>query len=182
MAMAMQRFARIVVGLVLVLAVGCSSSDDDGDDASGSTGSTGTTVVEMSIPDITEAPPSAPGDGPSGQVIMLKLHVDDIDDGAAFYTTVFGATQAVELGEGVRVMTMEDGPGFILIEDDADESEAWNAQFLIQVPDLEEAEAVAVDNGATHQQSFEGSPGGQQAQSVDLLDPWGNQIEILQLS
>ena len=112
---------------------------------------------------------------------MLKLHVDDIDDGEAFYTTVFGATRAIELGDGVRVMTMTDGPGFILIEDDPDETDAWNAQFLIQVPDLDEAEALAVDNGATHQQSFEGAPGGQEAASVDLLDPWGNQIEILQL-
>jgi len=118
----------------------------------------------------------------SGQVIMLKLHVGDVDDAEAFYHAVFGATVAVELGEGARVLTMEEGPGFILLEDRPDDEDAWNGSFLIQVPDLAVAEAAAIDNGATHQQAFEGSPGGQQAQSVDLLDPWGNQIEILQLS
>jgi predicted enzyme related to lactoylglutathione lyase len=113
---------------------------------------------------------------------MLKLHVGDVDDAEAFYHAVFGATVAVELGEGARVLTMEEGPGFILLEDRPDDEDAWNGSFLIQVPDLAVAEAAAIDNGATHQQAFEGSPGGQQAQSVDLLDPWGNQIEILQLS
>lgn len=181
----MQRIAAFLTMLVFV-AVGCGAADDAQEpNASASATSEvapSTSVVQMSIPDLT-TPSSTPADpnGASGEIIMLKLHVDDIDDGEAFYTTVFGATRAIELGDGVRVMTMTDGPGFILIEDDPDESDAWNAQFLIQVPDLDEAEALAVDNGATHQQSFEGAPGGQEAASVDLLDPWGNQIEILQL-
>ncbi|WP_029432086.1 VOC family protein [Blastococcus sp. URHD0036] len=111
---------------------------------------------------------------------MLKVHVDDIDEAGDFYGTVFGATLAMDLGEGHRVMTMPGGPGFILIQDRADERNDWNAQFLIQVSDLERTEALALENGAEHQQAFEGSPGGEQAFSVDLLDPWGNQIEILQ--
>ncbi len=182
----MQRIAAFLTMLVF-LAVGCGAADDDAEEPNASAPATSevapsTSVVQMSIPDLT-TPSSTPADpnGASGEIIMLKLHVDDIDVGEAFYTTVFGATRAIELGDGIRVMTMTDGPGFILIEDDPDEADAWNAQFLIQVPELDEAEALAVDNGATHQQSFEGAPGGQEAASVDLLDPWGNQIEILQL-
>ena len=185
----MQRLA-VITGLVLLVAVGCSSSSDTGGEASASsttaTEATGTSVVQMSIPEAT-TPATTPGDPGatsatgSGQVIMLKLHVGDIDDAEAFYHSVFGATVAYELGEGIRVLTMAEGPGFILIEDGPDDEDTWNGSFLIQVPDLAAAEAAAIDNGATHQQAFEGSPGGQEARSVDLLDPWGNQIEILQL-
>jgi predicted enzyme related to lactoylglutathione lyase len=186
----MQRIAALT-GLVLLVAVGCSSSSDTGDEASASSTTateavTSTSVVQMSIPEVTTpattaGDPGAASTTGSGQVIMLKLHVGDIDDGEAFYHSVFGATVAYELGEGIRVLTMAEGPGFILIEDGPDDEDTWNSSFLIQVPDLATAEAAAVDNGATHQQAFEGSPGGQEARSVDLLDPWGNQIEILQL-
>ena len=31
------------------------------------------------------------------------------------------------------------------------------------------------------QRKFAGNPGGQAAQSIDFLDPWGNQVEILQI-
>jgi predicted enzyme related to lactoylglutathione lyase len=138
-------------------------------------------IPESTTPSTTAGEAGEGGDRGSGQVIILKLHVGDIDDGEAFYHSVFGATVAYELGDGVRVLTMREGPGFILIEDGPGDEDTWNGSFLIQVPDLAAAEEAAVDNGATHQQAFEGSPGGEQARSVDLLDPWGNQIEILQL-
>ncbi|MET0728118.1 MAG: VOC family protein [Acidimicrobiales bacterium] len=138
-------------------------------------------IPELTTPTTTAGDPDTTSTTGSGQVIMLKLHVGDVDDAEAFYHTVFGATLAVELGEGARVLTMAEGPGFILLEDGPDDEDTWNGSFLIQVPDLAVAEAAALDNGATRQQAFEGSPGGEQARSVDLLDPWGNQIEILQL-
>ena len=183
----MQRLAALI-GVLLLVAVGCSSSGDDdtGAGASSTTAAeaaTSTSVVQMSIPEVTTpaTTPSRPGTTGSGQVLMLKLHVGDVDDAEAFYHSVFGATVAYDLGDGVRVLTMREGPGFILLEDGPGDEDTWNGSFLIQVPDLAAAEAAAVDNGATRQQAFEGSPGGQEARSVDLLDPWGNQIEILQL-
>jgi hypothetical protein len=38
--------ALMAIPIVIAVAVGCSSGDDDGDDASGTTGTTGTTAVE----------------------------------------------------------------------------------------------------------------------------------------
>lgn len=184
----MQRFAALTV-TVLLMVTGCSSPGGDGEEAAttsstDSPADTSTSVVQMSIPEST-APATSGGDTEatgSGQVIMLKLHVGDIDDAEDFYHSVFGATVAYELGDGIRVLTMPEGPGFILIEEGADgDSDSYTGSFLIQVPDLETAEAAAIDLGATHQQAFEGNPGGEEARSVDLLDPWGNQIEILQL-
>lgn len=191
----MQRIA-VLTGLVLLVAVGCSSSSDTGEDASGSSTTaaeavTSTSVVQMTFPDstmptTTAGDTSAAGDAGAtsptgtGQIIMLKLHVGDVDAAETFYTSVFGATPVPGLGD-LRVLTMEEGPGFILLGEDPGDEDEWNGSFLIQVPDLEVAEAAAIEAGATRQQAFEGNPGGQQARSVDLLDPWGNQIEILQL-
>ena len=185
------RRTLVAIALAAVAAVvlsSCSSGDGSEDEAAPTTAadaaSTTTTeagVVELSIPDVTEPGTPAPEGAGSGTVIMLKLHVGDVDDATTFYETVFGATTAYELGEGIRVLTMADGPGFILIEDGPGEADEWNGSFLIQVPDLAAAVALAEENGATSQQEFEGAPGGEQARSVDLLDPWGNQVEILQL-
>ncbi|MBL8774983.1 MAG: VOC family protein [Acidimicrobiales bacterium] len=183
------RRTRVVIAAaaVMIVLAGCSSGGGADDAASTTTeapASTTTTddgVVEMSIPDATESASPAAEGAASGTVIMLKLHVGDVDDATTFYETVFGATTAYELGDGIRVLTMADGPGFILIEDAPGEADEWNGSFLIQVPDLAAAVALAEENGATSEQAFEGSPGGQEARSVDLLDPWGNQIEILQL-
>lgn len=179
---------RTLTGLALVVLglAGCSSGGGD-DAATTTTGATvedvsATSVVEMSIPDATEPAAPAPEGTGSGTVIMLKLHVGDVDEATTFYETVFGATTAYELGDGINVLTMEDGPGFILIEDGPGEADEWNGSFLVQVPDLAEAVALAEANGATSQQAFEGSPGGEQARSMDLLDPWGNQIELLERS
>ena len=53
--------------------------------------------------------------------------------------------------------------------------------FIFRVPDLQATKALALENGAEEQGTFAGAPAGQEAMSIDLLDPWGNQIEILQL-
>ena len=112
---------------------------------------------------------------------MVKLSVGDIDGGVKFYNTVFGATVAVTMGEGVKIVTFpKGGPGLVLLGGAANDASMKGA-FIIQVPDLNASEALAIANGATKQQDFAGTPGGQAAKSVDLLDPWGNQIEILQL-
>jgi hypothetical protein len=78
------------------------------------------------------------------------------------------------------VLTFPDGPGLIVNLEGVNDVDK-NTNFIVQVPDLDVAVATAIDNGATYQQGFHATPGGQEARSVDLLDPWGNQIEILQL-
>ncbi|MGR7000982.1 VOC family protein [Yinghuangia aomiensis] len=60
------------------------------------------------------------------------------------------------------------------------EDQAKYGAFIIQVPDVQAAQTLALANGAKRQQEFSGNPGGQGARSIDLLDPWGNQVEILQ--
>jgi predicted enzyme related to lactoylglutathione lyase len=111
---------------------------------------------------------------------MLKLHVGDFDGAQEFYGTVFGASLAYDLGDQARVLTFPDGPGLILLAEDPDEDND-NASFVMQVADLQATQALAIANGATSAESFEGTPGGEQARSVRLFDPWGNGIEILQL-
>ena len=97
----------------------------------------------------------------------------------SFYGTVFGATPAATMG-AIQIVTFPDGgPGLVLLPSDSESPD--HGAFIIQVPDLGAAKTLALANGATEQGTFEGKPGGQDAQSVDLLDPWGNQIEILQL-
>jgi predicted enzyme related to lactoylglutathione lyase len=183
---------------IFVLAIGCSSSGDDAESADAPTTSTeanATTttaatseseamssddIVEMTIPDVTTPAATAPSGGLTGSLLMLKVYVGDLDEAEAFYGAVFGATSAMDLGDVSRVLTFPDGPGIIINLEGADHVDD-NTNFIMQVPDLEAAVAAAEDHGATYQQGFHATPGGQEARSVDLLDPWGNQIEILQL-
>jgi hypothetical protein len=72
------------------------------------------------------------------------------------------------------------GPGLVLLPRNPKEKSRTGA-FIIKVPDLNASEALALDNGAKKQAVFAGKPSGQAAHSVDLLDPWGNQVEILQI-
>jgi hypothetical protein len=68
----------------------------------------------------------------------------------------------------------------ILLGGDAGE-DTETSSFIMQVRNLERTQEQALANGATAEESFEGSPGGQDARSVRLYDPWGNGIEILEL-
>jgi predicted enzyme related to lactoylglutathione lyase len=171
-----------VVFVPLLIAIGCSN-DGGGDEAATSTeapasdeaSSATTMVIPEANPSAVTVPP-----GRAGTIIMLKLHVGDVDEAEDFYSTVFGATSAYDLGDGIRVMTFPDGPGVILLGGDAGE-DTETSSFIMQVRNLARTQERAVANGATAEEAFEGSPGGQEAHSVRLYDPWGNGIEILEL-
>lgn len=113
---------------------------------------------------------------------MVKLYVGgNLARGEKFYGSVFGAKLAIKIGSFAHVLTFANGgPGLILIRGGPSDKNK-KGSFLIEVPNLEVAKSVAVKNGAKVQHSFAGAPGGQAAKSIDFLDPWGNQIEILQL-
>ena len=54
--------------------------------------------------------------------------------------------------------------------------------FIVKVPDLNASEALALANKHEKKQAtFAGTPSSQAARSIDFLDPWGNQVEILQI-
>ena len=112
---------------------------------------------------------------------MVKLYVDDLEAGEKFYGAVFGAKLALKVGENAHIVTFPDGgPGLVLLKKGANDKKKVGA-FIIQVPDLSAAQALAIANGAKEQGKFAGNPGSQAAKSQDFLDPWGNQVEILQL-
>jgi len=113
---------------------------------------------------------------------MIKLDVGDLASGERFYRNVFGAKFALAVGRGVHVLTLPNGgPGLVLLQTAPDDKTRRQGAFIIQVPDLQASKTLAVAIGATVQGEFAGAPQGQAARSIDLLDPWGNQVEILQL-
>ena len=183
----MRRSAVLVV-VSLLLAAGCGSSSKDSD-ASASAASATTsktaesaTTLDVVVESTTTAPKSTDTSGPTGKVLMLKLFVGtDLAAAEKFYGTVFGAKRAMAMGDSVHIVTLpEGGPGLVLIKAGTKDKDKYGA-FIMQVPDLAETKALALANGATAQGTFAGKPGGSAAKSVDLLDPWGNQIEILEL-
>ena len=56
---ALTHVALMAIPIVIAVAVGCSSGDDDGDDASGTTGTTDTTAVEDVVVDAADFKPLA---------------------------------------------------------------------------------------------------------------------------
>ena len=154
-----------------------------------------TTEVETTIPETSEVATSDPimevtdatmpdpaladAAPPDGSILMVKLPVGDDEAAQEFYGTVFGVTLAMEMGDNVRiVMFPGGGPGLVLIPEDPENER--NGSFIVQVTNMESTLARAVANGATLEQSFQGEQGGG-AQSTNIIDPWGNQIEVLQL-
>jgi predicted enzyme related to lactoylglutathione lyase len=121
----------------------------------------------------------------TGKVLMLKLFVGNLAQGEAFYGNVFGAKVALAVGANAHVLTFPNGgPGLVLLGPGAGAGASdvtKKGAFIIQVPSLTASKALAVANGATVQGAFAGAPQGQAAKSIDLLDPWGNQVEILQI-
>ena len=132
-------------------------------------------VTDATMPD----PALADAAPPDGSILMVKLPVGDDAAAQEFYGTVFGVTLAMEMGDQVRiVMFPGGGPGLVLIPEDPENER--NGSFIVQVTNMESTLARAVANGATLEQSFQGDQGGG-AQSTNIIDPWGNQIEVLQL-
>ena len=139
-----------------------------------------TTLPIVTVPPAT-ASGSTDGAAPTGKILMVKLYVGDLEAAERFYGAVFGAKLALKVGENAHIVTFPDGgPGLVLLKKNANDKKKEGA-FIIQVPSLSAAQALAVANGAKEQGTFAGNPGSQAAKSIDLLDPWGNQIEILQL-
>lgn len=116
------------------------------------------------------------------RVIMLRLYVSDLERGKKFYHEVFGATEVQKMGANVSIMNFPGGalPGIIMIK--SPDEVRMNGSFVIQVPDLEAALTRAAANGGQPQttrfsQNVENMP----AQSRHLIDPDGNDIEVLQI-
>jgi predicted enzyme related to lactoylglutathione lyase len=111
---------------------------------------------------------------------MIKLYVGNIPRAEKFYGALFGAKLAVKLGKYAQIVTFPKGPGLALLQKTAADKNKVGG-FIIQVPSLSATRALAVANGAKVQGKYAGTPASQAAQSIDLLDPWGNNVEILQL-
>lgn len=116
------------------------------------------------------------------RVIMLRLYVSDLERGKKFYHDVFGATEVQKMGPNVSIMNFPGGalPGIIMIK--SPDEARMNGSFVIQVPDMEAALARAAANGGKPEtrrfsQNVENMP----AQSRHLIDPDGNDIEVLQI-
>lgn len=142
--------------------------------------STTTTVPPTTLPITSVAPGTGAASTGTGKILMVKMQVGDFEQSAKFYNTVFGATEAMKVGQA-RIMTFPNGgPGLVLLGP-GKKGKVVPSAFIIQVPNLDAARALALANGAKEQAKFSGNPGSQAAKSIDLLDPWGNQIEILQI-
>ena len=180
----MRKSVLPVSAIVLLLAAGCSNTSalPSGPRARtvATTNAAPTTLPIVTVPSTPTSNPSSAA-APSGKILMVKLYVGNLARGEKFYGAVFGAKLAVKIGAFAHVLTFAGGgPGLILIRGGPSEKNK-KGSFLIEVPNLAAAKSVAIKNGAKVQHSFAGAPGGQAAQSIDFLDPWGNQVEILQL-
>jgi predicted enzyme related to lactoylglutathione lyase len=172
----MRRHAILLVALVVLVLCGSSATVAMARTATPT--ATPTTLPIETVPATTSGTPSA--DAPTGKILMVKLSVSNLDAAEKFYGAVFGAKLAVKVGGNAHIVTFPDGgPGLVLIKSPVDKKK--QGAFIVQVPDRNAAVALAVTNGAKEQAKFAGTPASQAAVSTDLLDPWGNQVEILQL-
>jgi len=196
----MRKSATLLFAALLLILAGCSSNDDSAQPnrTSSTTSTTKAAKTDTTAADKRETRPSTtttvdeetttestvPADpAAQGHVLLIKLYVGDTAEAKRFYNAVFGATSS-----GIGGLTLlnfpQGGPGMVLLPPDLNAPKADGAahgSFIMQVPDLDAAKARALENGAKEQKSFSGNPGGQAARSIDMLDPWGNQIELLQI-
>jgi len=164
-------------GTVATTAPTSATSDANQPDTPGTEANEVSNLAVDTIP----ATPGTQDPTATGTILMIKLPVGDVTEAEAFYGAVFGATPVASMGANVHIVTFPgEGPGLVLLGG-TNPSENKQGAFIMRVPDLQVAKASALAHGATEQGTFAGTPGGQNAKSVDLLDPWGNQIEILQL-
>jgi len=185
----MRRF-QLVIAVPLLIAVWCASTVELSAAASAPSASpaakgTTTTAPPTTLP-IERVPPTTSSGAtdaaaPTGKILMVKLYVGNMDAGEKFYGNVFGAKVAIKLGANAQVVTFPNGgPGLVLLKKSAKDKNKQGA-FIVQVPNLDASVALALANGAKKQGTFAGAPASQAAKSVDTLDPWGNQVEILQI-
>ena len=139
-------------------------------------------VALLTMAAVAPAQQAPMGPAANPKVIMLRLYVSDLARGEKFYHEVFGTTVVQKMGDNVRIMTFPGGalPGIIMIK--SPEETQMNGSFVIQVPDMEAALARAAANGgkplATRfSQDVQNMP----AQSRHVIDPDGNDIEVMQV-
>ena len=129
----------------------------------------------------TTSTTGAPGaNAPTGTILMIKLYVGNVSTAETVYGSASGAKAAIKVGT-VPILTFpKGGPGLVLPKKGSHDKNKVGG-FIIQVPNLAQAKATAIAHGAKAEGNFAGTPSGKAAQSVDLLDPWGNNVEILQI-
>jgi predicted enzyme related to lactoylglutathione lyase len=123
---------------------------------------------------------SPPNPDATGTILMVKLPVGNVAAAQRFYGAVFGAKLAVTVGSAHIVTFPGGGPGLVLLKRNPKDKGLTGA-FIMKVPDMHASVALALANGAKKQGTFAGSPSNQAATSTDMLDPWGNQVEVLQI-
>jgi predicted enzyme related to lactoylglutathione lyase len=173
--------ALMWAAVVLLAVVGLSDMADASVQQSAAFVSSGsaTTLPIKSVPTTPSQGTSGPA-APGGTILMIKLSVGDVSAAEKFYGAVFGAKLALKVGS-VPILTFpKGGPGLVLLKRGPHDKNKVGG-FIIQVPSLSQAKALALTHGAKFQGKFSGTPSSQAAQSIDLLDPWGNNVEILQL-
>ena len=128
--------------------------------------------------------PATPSVGPVAvpKIMMLRIYVADLARAQKFYHAVLGANLVQKMGDKVGILIFPGGsmPGIILIQ--SPEEATMNGSFVIQVPDLEATLAKAAANGGEVKtrrftQDVERMP----AESRHVIDPDGNDIEIMQI-
>jgi predicted enzyme related to lactoylglutathione lyase len=159
----------------------------------------GTPRAQGNTVNMDGAPMAAPVTG--AKVLMLRTMVSDLDRGVKFYQAVFGMT-AVAMpgfggprpgaapgaaparpagpggpGGGIRILNFPGGsPGMIMIKGSGG-PDMMRGSYVIQVPDIAAALAAAEANGGKVQPTrFTAGA----AQSRHVLDPDGNDLEIMQ--
>lgn len=116
------------------------------------------------------------------RVIMMRMFVSDLARGEKFYHEVLGTTVVRRMGDNVSILTFPGGalPGIIMIK--SPQVAQMKTSFVIQVPDMEAALARGAANGGSAQSKrFAEAVEGMPAQSHHLIDPDGNDLEILQI-
>jgi predicted enzyme related to lactoylglutathione lyase len=173
-------FAVLVVGGVFAFGAPAGATTSNATQHAAAT----TTEPPTTLP-INTAPSTQPAGetnpAATGQIIMIKLPVGNLAAAEKFYGDVFGAKLAISVGANAHIVTFPSGgTGLVLLKRNPKQKSATGA-FIIKVPDMNASLSLALANGAKKQGTFAGAPASQVAHSVDTLDPWGNQVEILQI-
>jgi len=124
--------------------------------------------------------PAAPVATP--RIIMVRMFVSDLPRGEKFYHDVFGTTVVRRMGDNVSILTFPGGalPGIIMIK--SPQVAQMKSSFVIQAPDMQATLARgAAAGGAAQSTRFAEAIQGLPAASHHLLDPDGNDIEVLQI-
>ena len=138
--------------------------------------------LSLALGGVASAQPAPVAPVATPRVIMIRMFVSDLPRGEKFYHEVLGTTVVRRMGDNVAILTFPGGalPGIIMIK--SPQVAQMKSSFVIQVPDMEAALARGAANGGTAQSTrFAEAVQGMPAASHHLLDPDGNDIEVLQI-